>query len=44
MRKEDTVMYINPYLAGILTTILAEVVIIIIAVIVYGIKNNGGEK
>lgn len=44
MRKEDTVMYINPYLAGILTTILAEVVIIIIAVIVYGIKNNGGDK
>lgn len=44
MRKEDTVMYINPYLAGILTTILAEVVIIIIAVIIYGIKNNGGDK
>ena len=37
-------MYINPYLAGILTTILAEGVIIIIAVIVYGIKNNEGEK
>lgn len=44
MRKEDTVMYINPYLAGILTTILAEVVIIIIAVIIYEIKNNGGDK
>ena len=37
-------MYINPYLAGILTTILAEVVIIIIAVIIYEIKNNGGDK
>ncbi len=38
-------MYINPFAAGVLATLLAEVVIILGAAICYTIKkNNGGRK
>lgn len=38
-------MYIDPYLAGILTTLLAEVILIIGAAIYRTLKkNNGGRK
>lgn len=37
-------MYINEFIAGVLITIFAEVVIILGAAIYYTIKNNNGGK
>lgn len=37
-------MYINPFAAGVLTTLFAEVIIIFGAAIYYTIKKNNGGK
>ncbi len=37
-------MYINPFVAGILATILTEVIIVIGIGIYTTFKNNGGKK
>lgn len=37
-------MYVNPFVAGVLATILAEVVIIIGIGIYTTFKKNGGKK
>lgn len=37
-------MYINPFLAGVITCILVEVAIIVIAAAVTTIRKNKGRK
>lgn len=37
-------MYINPFAAGVLATLFAEVIIILGAAIYYTIKKNNGGK
>lgn len=37
-------MYINPFVAGILATILTEVIIVIGIAVYTTFKNNGGKK
>lgn len=37
-------MYINPFIAGVLATLFAEIVIILGAAIYYTIKKNNGGK
>lgn len=37
-------MYINPFVAGVLATILTEIVIIICVGINVAIKNKGGKR